>query len=193
MDPHLVPFVPENSSKNLESYIEQDNSCCGNDIKEPKKNGKLSQNLNNLKSIFVTTVKEVSASTKPKEDDAQDDVIGPGKKEMDDSTDMHIDEHVNQIEGDTARIKLEDETAEDQSTGLRDNFEEESKEEGEDVPDPIAGDSEDQIAGEHYSLLAVPDATHLSSQASLSSLHLQRKQVGKNPHSTACSGWGSTS
>ena len=66
-------------------------------------------------------------------------------------------------------------------------LEEESKKEGEEeVQDEKAA------AGEHFhinfSFLKLPDATHVSSQASLSSLHLQAKQVGKKDSSKAQDG-----
>ena len=185
VDPHLVRFVPEKSPKNLE---EEDDSCA-NDIEEPNNNGKSeqSENVNNMKGMFVTTVKEVSAATKTRKEDldnAQAD-DGQGQKEINelkqDSADLHIVEHINldnQAECDTdkKKTKLEEETVvEEQSPGTEDksNLEEEIKEDA--VTDQI-----DHIAGEHFPFnlfcfLSVPDPTHLSPRASLSSIHLQKK------------------
>ena len=206
VDPHLVRLLPENSSKNLDLHIKEDDSCANN-IQEPNNNGKseLSENVNHLKGVFVTTVKEVSAATKTRKEDldnAQTD-DGQGQKGIfelkQDSTDLHIEEHVNidnqaECEAAMQKTKLEEErVVKEQSAVMGDNciFQEERREDA--VTDQI-----DHIAGEHFPFnlcfLSVPDPSHLSPRASLSSLHLQKK-VGKwvKSRQEHSSGWGAAS
>ena len=193
MDPHLVRFVPEDSSKNPESYIEEDNSCAnGNQELNNNSRSELSQNVTNLKSIFVTTVRDVSSATKTKEgllDKAHDD-DGENQKEIDeikqDSTDMHVEEHVyleaegDAVENKTNLAEMRDTAVAEEQSAVKENciIEEESRKQVKDIP---LGQI-NHIAGEDFPLnncfLVVSDATHLSSQASLSSLHLQKK-VGR--------------
>ena len=163
MDPHLVRFVPEDSSKNPESYIEEDNSCA-NDNQEPNNNSRseLSQNVTNLKSIFVTTVKEVSSATKTKEgllDKAYDD-DGKNQKEIDkikkDSTDMHIEEHVfleaegDAVENKTNLAEMRDTAVAEEESAVKANciIEDESRKQVKD----ISLDQINHIAGEDFPL-----------------------------------------
>ena len=147
--------MPEKSPKNLE---EEDDSCA-NDIEEPNNNGKSeqSENVNSLKGMFVTTVKEVSAGTKTRKEDLDNAQVDDGQDQkeinelkQDKQADLHIEEHIkpdNQAEcvTDQKKTKLKEETVvEEQSPATEDksNFEEESGEDA--VTDQI-----DHIAGEH--------------------------------------------
>ena len=165
MDPHLVRFVPEDSSKNLESYIEEDNSCA-NDNQEPNNNGRseLSENVTHLKSIFVTTVKEVSAATKTKEEDLNNAHNDDGERQKDiidelkqDSPDISIKEHVNleaesdAVENETNSAEMREENAvAEEKSAVEDNciLEEESRKQ---VKDILLGQI-NHIAGENFLL-----------------------------------------